>query len=127
VSALYGAVIAEHTKNPRNEGSLDNPDLRGEGLNPLCGDKVALELRVADGRIAEARYSGEGCMVSLGSASVLTEILLGKSLDEAAALQDATLLAALQTELRPSRVQCAVLSLQVLRDLLSRGRAPGRG
>jgi nitrogen fixation NifU-like protein len=117
VSALYGAVIAEHAKHPRNLGTIDSPDLRGEGVNPLCGDKVTLELRVADGRIAEARYSGEACMVALASASVLTEILGGLPLDEARALPDSTLLAALQTELRPSRIQCALLPMQILRKL----------
>jgi nitrogen fixation NifU-like protein len=115
--SLYGPVIAEHARSPRNFGALEAPDLCAEAVNPLCGDKLRLEIKLADDRISEVRFRGEGCQVALASASVLSEMIGGKPLDEARALSEAALLQALRTELRPSRAQCALLCLQALRKL----------
>ena len=120
MSSPYGAVVAEHHRHPHNRGSLEAPDLAREGRNPLCGDRVRLELRLADGRIAAARFDGEACMLALAAASLLTDLVAGLTLAEAAALPDQKLLAALQTTLRPSRVGCALLPLQVLREGIAR-------
>lgn len=122
MSALYGPVVADHARHPRNQGALDSPDVAHEGVNPLCGDRVALELKLEGGRIRAARFRGEGCMVALASASVLTVLLQGLTLAEAGALEDARLLGELQTTLRPSRVGCALLALQVLRGGLAARR-----
>jgi nitrogen fixation NifU-like protein len=116
--SLYTDKIAEHAKNPRNQGSLHKPDAAGEGTNPLCGDRLRLELRLKDDRIAEVRFRAEACMVSIAAASILSEILPGMSVIEAKALTREKLLAALETELRPARVGCALLSLQVLQGAL---------
>ena len=121
MSALYGPVIAEHARTPRNQGSLPAPDAAAEGVNPLCGDRIAIDLQLQDGRVSAARFRGEACMVGLAAASVLTELVAGLTLAEAAALPDAKLLGALQTELRPSRIGCALLPLQVLRGALAKG------
>ena len=116
MSSPYGAVVAEHHRHPRNRGSLDAPDVSREGLNPLCGDRVRIELRLDAGRIAAARFDGEACMVALAAASLLTELVQGLTPAEAAALPEEKLLAALQTTLRPSRRGCAMLPLDVLRE-----------
>lgn len=121
MSAPYGAVVAAHHQHPRNRGRLDAPDLAHEGQNPLCGDRVRLELRLEEGRVAAARFDGEACMIALAAASLLTELVAGLTLAEAAALPDARLLAALETPLRPSRVGCATLPLQVLREAIAGG------
>lgn len=126
MSALYGDLIAEHYRRPRNKGALARADLAHEGVNPLCGDRVRLELRVERGRIAEAGFSGDACMVATASASLLTERLRGLLLAEAAQVSRDEVLAALQTTLRPARVSCALLPLDVLRAALaldSGGRA----
>ena len=120
MSAPYGEVVAEHHRRPHNRGALDAPDLAHEGRNPLCGDRVRLELRLVDGRIAAARFDGEACMVALAAASLLTDLVQGLTPAEAAALPDEKLLAALQTALRPSRIGCATLPLQVLRQGIAR-------
>jgi len=117
---LYGPVVADHARHPRNQGALPAPDLAHEAVNPLCGDRIAFELQVRDGRIAAARFHGEGCMVALAAASVLTELVQGLSPEQAAALPDATLLTALQAQLRPSRVSCATLPLSALRQAVAR-------
>jgi len=120
-AALYGAVIAEHFRRPRNQGALDAPDAAHEDVNPLCGDRVRIELRIASDRIAAARFKGDACMVAVAAASLLTGMLEGMTLAEAAAFPEARLLEALQAPLRPSRVGCALLPLRVARAAL-RGR-----
>ena len=121
-ASLYGPVVADHAKHPRNQGALQQPDLAHEAVNALCGDRIRLELHLREGRIGAAGFQGEGCMVALAAASVLTELVQGLSLVEAAALPDATLLAALQAQLRPSRIGCATLPLVALRNALARSR-----
>ena len=120
-ASLYGEVIADHSRRPRNFGALEAPDASHEGLNPLCGDRVRIELRLASGRIAQAAFRGEACMVAMASASLLTEMVSGLSVQEAAELPREKLLAALQAPLRPSRLGCATLPLEVLQEAL-RGR-----
>jgi nitrogen fixation NifU-like protein len=117
--SLYGGKIAEHAKNPRNQGALERPDAAGEGTNPLCGDRLRLQLRLDDGRISAVRFQAEACMVSIAAASVLSELLPGMQVSEARALPREKLLAALETELRPSRLGCALLPLQVLQAALA--------
>jgi nitrogen fixation NifU-like protein len=123
MSALYGEVISEHFRRPRNQGSFERADASHEELNPLCGDRVRIELRLCEGRIVEARFRGDACMVTIASASLLTERLRGLSLGEATQLSREEVLGALQTELRPARVACALLPLEALRGALA--RAPG--
>jgi nitrogen fixation NifU-like protein len=115
---LYGDIVADHGRNPRNRGRLEAPDLSREGMNPLCGDRVRIELRLLDGRIEEMRFEAEACTVTIASASVLTGLLYGAPIARALTIDDAELLGALGTELRPSRVACALLPLHVLREAL---------
>ena len=120
MSALYGEVIAEHYRSPRNKGAMEKPDAAHEAVNPLCGDRVRIELRVQSGAVEEARFRGDACMVATASASLLTERLRGMALVEASCLSPEDTLAALHTTLRPARVQCALLPLEVLRGALAK-------
>ncbi|HEV2247407.1 MAG TPA: SUF system NifU family Fe-S cluster assembly protein [Terriglobia bacterium] len=83
---LYQEVILDHSKKPRNYRVLEGADHRAEGYNPLCGDRVAIYMKVQNGKINELSFQGSGCAISTSSASLLTEILKGKTLDEADAL-----------------------------------------
>jgi len=83
---LYREVILDHNKNPRNRGRLEGADRSAEGYNPLCGDHVTVFLKIRDGRVAEATFEGSGCAISTASASLMTESVKGKTLDEAKAL-----------------------------------------
>jgi NifU-like protein involved in Fe-S cluster formation len=74
---LYGEVIADHARNPRNRGALELPDAAQEGVNPLCGDRVRIELRIRDRRVVVLRFQAEACMVSVAAASILGELLNG--------------------------------------------------
>jgi len=80
---LYQEVIVDHSRRPRNFKRLEGATHRAEGFNPLCGDKVAVFLKVEGGKIADASFEGAGCAISTASASMMTESLKGKTLEEA--------------------------------------------
>ena len=81
--ALYQEVILDHNKQPRNFGELAGADHHAEGNNPLCGDRLAVDLIVDAGRIVDLRFRGQGCAISTASASLMTEAVKGKTIDEA--------------------------------------------
>jgi nitrogen fixation NifU-like protein len=83
---LYKEIILDHYRNPRHRGSLANPSASHEGLNPLCGDEVTVDIAVKDGRVDDIAYRGSGCSISQSSASMMTEAVEGKSVDETRAL-----------------------------------------
>lgn len=83
---LYQEVILDHNRRPRNFRVIDPATRTQEGYNPLCGDRLTLYLTVADGRIADVAFQGSGCAISKASASLMTEAVKGKSVDEARAL-----------------------------------------
>ncbi len=116
---LYQQQILDHYKHPRNKGRLDPATFEAKESNPLCGDTVSLALRV-DGanRIEAVRFEGEGCAISQASASMLTTLLEGKTLDEAKALGADDIVKTLGIRLSEVRLQCALLSLNTLRAAL---------
>ena len=83
---LYRDIIIDHYRHPRHRGQLDAPTAAHEGLNPLCGDEVTVEVRLEDGTLAETGYTGQGCSISQSSASMLMEAVEGKSVAEVRAL-----------------------------------------
>ncbi len=115
VDSLYREIILDHYRNPRNKGTLDPADFSYEDTNPLCGDEVRIDLRVADDRVAAIRFSGRGCAVSQASTSILTEMVEGKSLDEVKSLTKDDLLEELGIPVSPARLKCALLGLKVLK------------
>ncbi|MCD5325177.1 MULTISPECIES: Fe-S cluster assembly sulfur transfer protein SufU [Pontibacillus] len=80
---LYRQVIMDHYKNPRNKGALEGDHLTVDMNNPTCGDRIQLQLQVEDGIVQEAKFDGEGCSISMSSASMMTQAIKGKSVDEA--------------------------------------------
>lgn len=111
---IYRQYILEHYRDPRNHGHLEHPDIHAADTNPLCGDRIELDLQVADGAVSEVRFSGRGCAISQASASMLTERIEGATLDELRALKPADMLEMLGVEIGPARQRCALLSLRVL-------------
>jgi nitrogen fixation NifU-like protein len=83
---LYQEVILDHNRRPRNFGRLENANRKADGFNPLCGDKLTVYLRLADGRISDIRFDGSGCAISKASASMMTAELKSKTSEEAEAL-----------------------------------------
>ena len=131
---LYREVILEHYKRPRNFGKLEGANLQSQGHNPSCGDRVALELLLEDDRIQAIHFCGSGCAISTASASMLTELIQGKTQAEALELieqfkgmivdgtppsRELGRLAALAgTHQFPARVKCATLAWNALEQAL---------
>lgn len=113
---LYREQIIDRYKNPRHKGELDPHDYSYEDDNPLCGDRIRIDVRVdGDGKVTEAAFSGVGCAISQASADLLIESVVGKSLDEVKRLSKDDILERLGIELGPVRMKCALLSLKVLK------------
>jgi nitrogen fixation protein NifU and related proteins len=115
VARLYSDVILERFRHPRYMGELNAPDLAHEDVNPLCGDRIRIEVRLDGGAIAMA------------SADLLAEMVEGRSLREAARVDRDTLMAALGAEIRPTRLRCVTLPLDILRTALAGSPAASDG
>jgi nitrogen fixation NifU-like protein len=117
MAALYSDVILDHFRNPRNFGSLPCPDITYEDLNPLCGDRIRIELELRGGVVKAARFQGDGCAISLAAASMLTELIVGAEIDDyCEVISNDKLLSSLRSDIKPSRMKCALLALEVLRS-----------
>ena len=113
---LYREVILDHYKHPRHRVTLDPNDFSYEDENPLCGDKIRMDVRLDEAqRVQEVAFSGRGCAISQASASMLTDAILGKTLGEVKQIGKDDILEMLGIELGPVRLKCALLSLKVLK------------
>ena len=113
---LYRDEILEHYRNPHNFGTLDEPTTVKEGANPLCGDRITLMLGIDEsGHVNDVKFTGRGCAISQASASILTSLIAGKLLVEVNQLTSGELLEAIGIGAGSARVECALLSLRVLR------------
>jgi nitrogen fixation protein NifU and related proteins len=113
---LYRENILDHYRNPRNKGELEHPTHTFQDDNPLCGDHIRVDLLVDENDVVQqVRYSGEGCAISQASASMLTETLVGKTLEQAKQIGKQDILDMLGIQLGPVRLKCALLSLKVLK------------
>ena len=139
IAALYQEMILDHYRRPRNKGKIENPDATAEMRNPLCGDEIDLQVNFAGDTLGELRFSGRGCSISLASASMMTQLVQGKSTAEVNAIRDrfrelmlGDATAATDTRLGslralsgvarfPARVKCALLAWNAL-DTVMAGR-----
>ena len=137
---LYQETIIDHSKRPRNKGALEAPTHSAEGYNPLCGDRLTLQLKVENGRVAGVAFQGVGCAISTASASLMTDVIKGKTPEEAE--QTFEVFHELLTEDRPPaanlgklavfsgvreypmRVKCATLAWHTLRAALRGDQKP---
>jgi nitrogen fixation NifU-like protein len=120
---LYRELILDHYKSPRNHGLLDPADALAEGQNPLCGDEIAVSLRLGEGDvIEEVGFEGRGCAISQASMSMLGELVKGRTASDVAAMPKQELLDELGIPLTPVRLKCAILGLGVLKLALHKAR-----
>ena len=124
VDDLYREVILDHYKNPRGHGVIEGADAQAEGLNPLCGDEVAIYVEFADDgeTIDEVKFSGRGCAISQASTSMLMEMVKGRQASDVAVLPKEELLDEVGIPLTPVRLKCAILGLGVLKVALHRAK-----
>ena len=121
---LYREVILDHYKNPRGHGVIEDADAHADGLNPLCGDEVAIYVQFADDgeTVDEVKFSGRGCAISQASTSMLMEMVEGRTVTEIAELPKEQLLEEIGIPLTPIRLKCALLGLGVLKLALHKGK-----
>jgi nitrogen fixation NifU-like protein len=118
---MYQEAILDHYRNPRNFGELEDADISAREDNPLCGDEIALFIKLNKDRVVEdVKFKGKGCAISQASASMLTVMLKGKTLEEIEKIDKDTILKTLGIPISPVRLKCALLSLDVLRIGLER-------
>lgn len=140
---LYKEIILDHYRNPRNQGIVENPDAATRGHNPLCGDELELSLKLEGGRVADVKTKGRGCSISQASASMMSELVKGKSLsdvqrlvetfkgmmledreltdEEYEALGDIEALESVKNY--PVRIKCALLAWNTLLEAVAMGTA----
>jgi nitrogen fixation NifU-like protein len=111
---IYSSVIRERFRRPRFRGELPLPDIAFEDVNPLCGDRIRIECRIAGGRLTDARHRGDSCAICAASADLLLEMVIGRTVEEAAAVEPPALLERLEADIRPTRFKCVTLPLSVL-------------
>jgi NifU-like protein involved in Fe-S cluster formation len=114
----YSEIVLDHARNPRNAGPLAEANARGYQMNPVCGDTLALMLRIEDGRIAAAGFQTEGCTASMATSSIITEMVTGLSLNEAMALTHEDISEA-AGGLPPSKLHSAALVIGALRRAIA--------
>ncbi len=137
IDALYHDAILDHRRNPRNQAVLDTPDASARAVNPFCGDEVDIQLAFADGRVSGVGVQAVGCSINQSTASMLSEAVVGKTVEEirrlatafegimdgvspsgadAAAMYDLPTLSAVREY--PVRIKCALLAWSALEDAL---------
>lgn len=117
-TGLYSDTIRERWRQPRFRGELPGATAVAEDVNPLCGDRVRMMLRLLDGAIDAVRYAGDSCAICSASADVLAELIEGRPAAEAARVTGEDVLAVLQADIRPTRMRCVTLPLTVLHKAL---------
>lgn len=114
----YSDVIRRRWRSPSFRGLLAGANAVAEDVNPLCGDRVRMELRVDDGAVTAARFAGDSCAICTASADVLAERVSGRPVSEAVAVDAGALLDILDADVRPTRMRCVTLPISVLRQAL---------
>lgn len=117
----YSAALIDHFERPRNAGAMDGADAEAFVTNPVCGDSMRIFLRIAEGRVAAASFLTSGCPASIGTSSAATELVAGRTLDEAAALTREDYAAAVGG-LPKSKLHCSVLAAAAVREAIEAWR-----
>lgn len=119
---LYQEEILDHYKHPHHHGKLEQADIVQREHNPLCGDQLTFYVSIREGKVADIAFEGEGCAISQASASMLTDEVIGMTLEELQGLQKEDILDLLGIELGPTRLKCALLAVQGLTQTAHRYR-----
>lgn len=113
---LYKENVLEHYKSPRNFGKIGNPTTHHREFNPLCGDEIELFLAIEKGKVADVKFHGQGCAISQASASMLTEKIKGKSIEELKKITKEDMFELIGVKLSAVRIKCALLGWDTMRN-----------
>ncbi len=115
-SEMYQEIILDYYRNPRNFGTIENAEIKNKDLNPLCGDVIEINIKLdKNSTIADAKFTSKGCAISTAAASMLTEFIVGKQLDEIKQITKEDVLQMLSIPISFIRLKCALLGLKVLK------------
>jgi nitrogen fixation NifU-like protein len=117
IQSLYSEKVMDHFRNPRNVGEIDNPDGTGHVGNPICGDIMELYIKVKDNVITDAKFKTFGCGAAIATSSMVTEMVIGKTIDEALEISNKTVAEALGG-LPAAKMHCSVLAEDALRSAI---------
>ncbi len=113
---LYQEIILDHYRHPQNYGRIENPSAEAADTNPLCGDAISMTLRINDNKIEDVKFSGAGCAISQAAASMLTEAIKGKTLDEVKGMTKINVVEMFGgINFGHVRIKCAMLPLKVMK------------
>jgi|SRR3989344_1194472 len=115
---IYREEILEHWRNPRNFGRLKGANIIIDQINPLCGDQVTFYFKIKDKKIADVSFKGNGCAISIASASMLSSFIKGRSIDGLSKLTGADVLDLIGRPVSPARLKCAFLPLEAIRKIV---------
>ncbi|PIR55526.1 SUF system NifU family Fe-S cluster assembly protein [Candidatus Peregrinibacteria bacterium CG10_big_fil_rev_8_21_14_0_10_36_19] len=115
---LYSEIILDYYKNPRNKGPLKDANAYSEEYNPSCGDKISIQLKIEDNKITKANFDGIGCAISQATTSMLTEEIIGKTIEEIKAMDTPDIINMLGIEISPGRIKCALLGLSTIKKAI---------
>ena len=112
---MYADTILDYYRNPRNYGAIKDAEIKAKDFNPLCGDEIEINIKLNNGSVKDIKFSGKGCAISQAAASMLTELVMGKNLEDAVKLTKQDILDTLGIQISYVRLKCALLSLKVLK------------
>lgn len=115
---IYAEEIIAHYEHPHNKGELKNPSISMHEFNPTCGDDMTIYLDISGNRVKDVKFSGSGCAISMASASMLTDLIKGKSISEIEKMGLGTVIELLGIDPGPARLKCATLSLKTLKEAI---------
>ncbi len=116
MSSVYSEIILDYYRHPRNKGTLDHPQISAKDSNPLCGDIIEMQLELdKNNSVRDVRFNGQGCAISQAAASMLTELVKGRAIDEVRKISKEEILSLIGGQLSAVRLKCALLSLKVLK------------
>lgn len=124
--SLYQQHLLDHYHHPHNQGTLDHPDLSSGVYNPSCGDSIVIQANVANQEITQIKFQGKGCVISQAAASLLTDLVVGKTLSQIQALGVDDMKKLVGIELGPTRLRCALLPLEALQAGIKEFLASGK-
>lgn len=115
---IYREYLMQHFKNPHNRGIIDSPTVEIVQKNPMCGDIISMQINVSKNVIEDIKFDGAACAVTTASSSILTDAIKGKTLEEVKNIQKEDLMDMLGIDLTTSRVKCAMLPLEAVKNLI---------
>jgi nitrogen fixation NifU-like protein len=117
---LYAEELISNYEHPHNKGKIDNPDAEMHEYNPVCGDDITIYIKVSGNKVVDVKFEGQGCAISMGTASMLTESIKGKSLSEITAMGFKDIVELIGVDPGPARLKCATISLKALQKAVQK-------